>query len=72
MMCDGSLQKDTRTVILHTQSFSLFVLKYSILKQQEHFVLAREINEKFQLHCFVLKYSNCFKIFYCLFKNRIF
>lgn len=37
IMCDGSLQKDKQTLILHTQSFSL----------EENTLLTRELNKKF-------------------------
>lgn len=39
IMCDGSLQKNNQTLLLHTQSFSL----------QENTVLATESNQKFHL-----------------------
>jgi hypothetical protein len=47
IMCDGSLQKDNRTLILHTQSFSL----------EENTVLARELNQKFDLHSRVISHK---------------
>lgn len=46
-MCDGSLQKDNLTLILHTQSFSL----------QENTVLATELNKKFHLHSRVISHK---------------
>jgi hypothetical protein len=47
IMCDGSLQKDNHTLILHTQSFSL----------KENTVLTRELNNKFQLHSRVISHK---------------
>ena len=46
-MCDGSLQKDKHTLILHTQSFSF----------QENIQLQSEINDKFQLHSRVIRHK---------------
>lgn len=43
-MCDGSLQKENLTLILHTQSFSL----------QENTILATELNAKFHLNSRVI------------------
>lgn len=36
-MGDGSLQKDSKTMILHTQSYS----------ENENLILSKELNEKF-------------------------
>ena len=47
IMCDGSLQKDNRTLVLHTQSFSL----------QENTLLTRELNKKFHLHSRVISHK---------------
>lgn len=47
IMCDGSLQKDKLTLILHTQSFSL----------QENTLLATELNKKFHLHSRVISHK---------------
>jgi hypothetical protein len=44
IMCDGSLQKDNRSMILHTQSFSL----------EENLVLRNELNAKFNFHARVI------------------
>lgn len=47
IMCDGSLQKDKQTVLLHTQSFSF----------EENLLLTREVNRKFQLHSRVISHK---------------
>lgn len=47
IMCDGSLQKDNRTLILHTQSFSL----------EENTLLVKELNKKFNLHSRVISHK---------------
>lgn len=47
IMCDGSLQRDKQTLILHTQSFSL----------EENTLLTRELNRKFQLHSRVISHK---------------
>ena len=47
IMCDGSLQKDNQTQILHTQGFCL----------QENTVLSTELNKKFQLHSRVISHK---------------
>jgi hypothetical protein len=44
IMCDGSLQNDNRTMILHTQSFTF----------EENLVLSSELNSLFNLHSRVL------------------
>ena len=44
VMCDGSLQKDKKTIILHSQGFSL----------QENSILSNELNLKFKLHSKVI------------------
>lgn len=47
IMCDGSLQKDHKTLILHTQSFSY----------QENLMLSLELNEKFNLNSHVISHK---------------
>lgn len=47
-MCDGSLQKDGQTVILHTQSFSF----------EENSLLSDELNQKFALASRVITHKN--------------
>lgn len=47
IMCDGSLQKDNHTLILHTKSFSL----------RENILLTKELNKKFQLHSRVISHK---------------
>ena len=47
IMCDGSLQKDNRTLNLHTQSFCL----------EENSILATELNTKFHLHSRVISHK---------------
>ena len=44
IMCDGSLQKDKKTIILHTQKFSL----------KENSILSNELNLKFKLNTKVI------------------
>lgn len=46
-MCDGSLQNDNRTMILHTQSFTL----------EENLVLSSELNSLFNLHSRVVSHK---------------
>jgi LAGLIDADG DNA endonuclease family len=46
-MCDGSLQKDKKTIILHTQGFSL----------KENSILSNELNLKFKLHTKVIPHK---------------
>ena len=48
VMCDGSLQKNRKTLILHSQGFS----------KQENQVLSDELNAKFQLHSRVLSHKH--------------
>ncbi len=47
VMCDGSLQKNKKTIILHTQSFTF----------AENCLLSVELNEKFTLHTKVIKHK---------------
>lgn len=54
IMCDGSLQKDKASMILHTQSFTL----------EENLVLKNELNTKFNLHSRVILHK---KRYYVLF-----
>lgn len=44
IMCDGSLQNDKKTIILHTQGFSL----------KENSILSNELNTKFKLNTKVI------------------
>lgn len=46
-MCDGSLQKNKKTIILHTQSFNF----------KENCVLSLQLNDKFKLNTKVLKHK---------------
>lgn len=52
IMCDGSLQKDNRTLILHTQSFSL----------EENTVLTTKLNKKFLLHSIVISHKTHYNV----------
>ena len=53
IMCDGSLQKDYKSLILHTQSFTF----------GENVMLSLELNEKFHLHSRVIPHKvECFAI----------
>jgi len=47
IMCDGSLQKNNHTLILHTQSFSL----------KENLLLTKELNQKFHLNSRVISHK---------------
>ena len=52
-MCDGSLQNDKKSIILHTQGFS----------EKENLLLSSELNEKFKLHTSVIQHK---KIYYVI------
>ena len=43
-MCDGSLQKNKKTIILHTQGFN----------KKENYILSNELNIKFNLNTNVI------------------
>ena len=47
IMCDGSIQKDLLTMVLHTQSFSY----------EENLLLSNELNEKFKLNSQVISHK---------------
>lgn len=47
VMCDGSLQKDRKTLLLYTQGYTL----------QENLILSQELNEKFCLHSRVISHK---------------
>ena len=47
IMCDGSLQKDRLTLIVHTQSFT----------RDENLIAANELNNKWGLHCRVISHK---------------
>lgn len=53
IMCDGSLQNDKKTMILHTQSFS----------ENENSIMSNEFNSKFHLHTKVISHK---KIYYVI------
>jgi hypothetical protein len=46
-MCDGSLQNDKKTMILHTQSFSF----------EENLILSNELNKKFNFKTKVISHK---------------
>jgi len=46
-MCDGSIQKDLLTMVLHTHSFSY----------EENLLLSNELNEKFKLNSQVISHK---------------
>jgi len=48
IMCDGSLQKNKRSIILHTQAFSY----------EENVLCANELKTKFDLNCQVIKHKD--------------
>jgi hypothetical protein len=48
IMGDGSLQKDRKTMILHTQSYN----------KNENLILSRELNEKFGFRSEVIPHKN--------------
>lgn len=48
IMGDGSLQKDRKTMILHTQSYS----------EYENKILSKELNQKFGFHSKVISHKN--------------
>lgn len=52
-MCDGSLQNDSKIMILHTQGFS----------KAENDILSHELNSKFNLHTKVISHK---KIYYVI------
>lgn len=47
IMCDGCLQNDKKTIILHTQGFNL----------KENSILSSELNIKFTLNTKVIKHK---------------
>lgn len=49
-MGDGSLQKDKKTMILHTQSFT----------QNENLILSKELNEKFGFSSKVISHKSIY------------
>lgn len=51
-MCDGSLQKDGKTLILHTQSYTL----------DENNQLSNELNHKFGLHSHVIPHKTIYNV----------
>lgn len=54
VMSDGSLQNDHRSMILHTQSFSL----------DENEMLSRELNAKFSFHSRVIAHKNIYWVIF--------
>ena len=48
IMCDGSLQRYNKSLILHTQGFN----------QEENKILSNELNEKFGLHSKVIDHKH--------------
>jgi hypothetical protein len=49
-MGDGSLQKDNKTMILHTQSYN----------EKENHILSNELNEKFGFQTKVIPHKNIY------------
>lgn len=47
IMCDGSLQKDKRSMIIHTQSYS----------EQDNHKICSELNAKFNFHSKVITHK---------------
>jgi hypothetical protein len=54
IMCDGSLQKNKKSIILHTQAFSY----------EENVLCAKELKTKFDLNCQVIKHKDKFWVLY--------
>lgn len=54
IMCDGSLQNDKKSLILHTQSYN----------KREHQYLSNELNRKFQLHSRILVHKEKYYVIY--------
>lgn len=52
IMCDGSLQKDGKTLILHTQNYTLI----------ENTPLSNELNDKFNLHSRVIPHKKIYHV----------
>jgi hypothetical protein len=58
-MCDGSLQNDEKSLILHTSGFSL----------EENTVLSDELNKKFQLESRVISHKTKYYVLFIPSKN---
>lgn len=56
-MCDGSLQNDKKSIILHTKAFS----------EKENIILSKELNDKFKLNTKVIVHK---KIYYVIKTKR--
>lgn len=54
IMSDGSLQKDKRSMILHTQSFT----------KEENLLLSSELNRKFGLHSRVIEHKDKYTVIF--------
>jgi LAGLIDADG DNA endonuclease family len=50
IMADGSLQKDKKTMILHTQSYT----------KEENLILSKELNDKFNFHTIVIPHKRIY------------
>lgn len=62
IMCDGSLQKNRKSIILHTQSFS----------HEENKMCANELAQRFGLDCQVIQHKKIYWVLYIVGpKNRI-
>ena len=52
IMCDGSLQKDKKTMILHTQSFNY----------ETNLIISKELNDKFNFNSRVITHKHIYSV----------